>query len=431
MFWRVRIQLAAWYAVALAVIVVAVGAGAYVVVRREIDRDIDDSIAGARAELLRPGPGPAFPGPGFGNREGEREDDDEHELERAGAIASEIFFVTAAPDGSVLSNPRRVDLEGIPFANLQARAGEGEHWADISASDHRYRVATMYVAGRNTASPVYLHIGHSLDARDRQLRALAWVLIAGGLAGVLLSTAGGLWLAGRALVPIRRSLETQRRFVSDASHELRTPLAAIKANNELLLMHPESTLAENSDQVEAIAVEVDQMAGLVADLLTLARADEGRLAVQREPLDLAQVAGEVVRDLGALAEARQVRLAADITAAPTNGDVQRLRQLATILVENALKYTPAGGVVTLRCLRRGRRVELSVSDTGPGIAMEHQRRIFDRFYRIDEARARTAGGSGLGLAIARWIAEVHGGAIAVESTVGKGSTFTVRLPARD
>jgi signal transduction histidine kinase len=426
MFWRVRVQLALWYATALALIVLAVGGAAYVVVRRDLDRDIDNSLASARTALTSNAimPTPAPPA----GRDSREHEDSEREAARAGAVASDVFYVVTAADGTVTSNPRQVDLEGIPFAKLQADAGNAESRTDIAAGDHRYRIETVF-AGDSSGS--YIHIGHALDARDRQLGTLARVMIAGGLTGIVLSTAGGLWLAGRALVPIKRSLETQRRFVSDASHELRTPLAAIKANNELLLMHPEATIAENLDQVEAVAAEADQMTHLVEDLLTLARADEGRVDIQREPVELAELAAEVVRDLGALANEAHVELRTDLSPALVEADRQRLRQLVGILTDNALKYTPGGGAVTVRCRRSGRRAELSVSDTGPGIMAELQGRIFDRFYRIDESRTRPAGGSGLGLAIAKWIAEVHGGTIGVDSTVGKGSTFTVRLPARD
>jgi signal transduction histidine kinase len=426
MFWRVRVQLALWYAAALAAIVISVGGAAYFVVRRELDKDINDSIASARVALLRD---PGRPAPPQGR--GLDDHDDAEEVARAGGVPSDIFFVVTAMDGSVTSNPRSVDLEGIPFQELQQLAGSGEYRGDISAGDHNYRLDTVFVPGRAGAPDSYLHVGHSLDARNRQLATLAKILVGGGIVGLMFATAGGLWLAGRALVPIRRSLETQRRFVSDASHELRTPLAAIKANNELLLMHPEGTIEENLDQVEAVADEADQMTRLVEDLLTLARADEGRFDIQRESLDLGGVTNDVVRDLEAVAESHGLRLETEIAPVPVEADRQRLRQLLVILIDNALKYTPAGGRVTVRCHRSGRKAELSVSDTGPGIAPEHQRRIFDRFYGVDESRTRGVGGSGLGLAIAKWIAEVHGGTIGVDSAVGKGSTFTVRLPARD
>jgi signal transduction histidine kinase len=148
----------------------------------------------------------------------------------------------------------------------------------------------------------------------------------------------------------------------------------------------------------------------------------------REPVDLDEVFEGVARDMGALAASRGVSLTAECAAGTVDGDAQRLRQLGAILVDNALKFTPKGGRVSIRASRHGSRAFVSVSDTGPGIPQEHLHRVFDRFYRADEARG-PGGGTGLGLAIARWIAEAHGGRISVESPPGNGATFTVRLPA--
>jgi len=203
----------------------------------------------------------------------------------------------------------------------------------------------------------------------------------------------------------------------------------MKANNELLLRHHDQTIEANLDQVEAIATEADHMARLVSDLLTLARADEGRIEISRERVDVAELVAELARDIRPLAEARAITVETDLGPAPVEVDRARMRQLLLILVDNALKYTPSGGRVAVQTRRSGRRVVLSVADTGPGIAAEHHERIFDRFYRVDTGRARVEGGAGLGLPIARWIAEVHGGQIGVASTLGKGTTFTVRLPA--
>jgi signal transduction histidine kinase len=143
------------------------------------------------------------------------------------------------------------------------------------------------------------------------------------------------------------------------------------------------------------------------------------------------VVEELGRDMEALAAARGLTLRVDAEPVEVIGDRHRLRQLTAILLDNALKYTPEGGSVSVRAARSGRSVELTVSDTGPGIPPEEQSRIFDRFVRADSARTRAAGGTGLGLAIAKWIAEAHGGRIGVESAPGSGSKFVLRLPASD
>jgi two-component system, OmpR family, sensor histidine kinase CiaH len=423
MFNRARLKLALWFAAAMTLTVLVIGLAAYVLISRSLDREIDSSIDTSQATITTDRDRLAGLLDGHGTTPS-----DDHSSPTA--ISTDVFFVTTTASGSVIANPRQVDLKGMPFANLIAKVESGDNWQDVTADHSRYRVLTTRI-DNHPGGPLYLYIATSLDARDAQLERLALVFGFGGLAAVLLSGFGGLWLAGRALVPIRQALETQRRFVSDASHELRTPIAVVQANNELVLRHADSTVESNLDQLEAIAGETEHMTRLVEDLLTLARADEGRVTVARETLDFGGVVEEVTRDMAALAEIRDVALSGSCDRAEVIGDVQRLRQLIVILVDNALKYTPAGGAVTVSCKRMGRRAELRVADTGPGIAPEHQTRIFDRFFRLDEARKRAAGGSGLGLAIAKWIVEAHHGRITLESTIGKGTAFIVRLPVTE
>ena len=184
------------------------------------------------------------------------------------------------------------------------------------------------------------------------------------------------------------------------------------------------------DQAEAVASELEHLGVLVADLTTLARADEGRGNLLLAPMDLGALADEVVRDMSALADVRGTRLESTISPSSMQGDTVRLRQLLMILVDNALKYAAPGGVVRDRCEPQGGHVELEVSDDGAGISEADQKHIFDRFYRSDSERTRSKGGTGLGLAIGKWIVEAHGGRITVESAPGKGTTFRVRLASK-
>jgi two-component system, OmpR family, sensor histidine kinase CiaH len=430
MFRQARFKLALSYAGVLALTVFVIGVAAYFAVRRSMDSDINGSIERAASGLLGTdfrhlGAPPNNGGPNNGGPRFPRLTDEE----QAATVETDIFYLVSDDDGHIVSNPRQINLAGLDLESLAKNAEGQASTEDVNAAGHHYRILTQSIGASGSAA--YLYVGRSLDARDSQLQTLAFVLALGGLVGVALSGAGGWWLAGRALVPIQRALETQRRFVSDASHELRTPIAVVKANNELLLRHPEETVESSLDQVEAVAAEADHMGRLVEGLLTLARADEGQAALKPEAIDLTALVEEIGRDMGALAELRGVNLNMATAQVRIDGDRQRIRQLVVILLDNALKYTPAGGCVTLRLERAGRQAEIVVSDTGPGIAPEHQRHIFDRFYRVDAARSRVDGGTGLGLAIASWIAEAHHGRLSLESTVGKGSTFMVRLPAKE
>jgi len=431
MFTRARLVLAAWFSIALLVTLVVVGGVAYVLIRRDLDREIDESLQATQELLQEPQPGPPRQGPGDSRRQLESAAQTRGNYDRGplpAGIPSDVFVVYTDGQGAVEDNPRNVDVDDINFSSLcdeatnttNARAS-----TDLSAEGGNYRIVTV----KGGEGDEWIHIGRSLEARDRQLRTLSTTFLVGGVGGAGLAILGGLWLAGLALRPIRDSFERQQRFVSDASHELRTPLAVMRANGELLQRHPGDTVAENMDQVDAITSEAEAMTKLVDDLLTLARADEGAANLARERVPLGVVLEELGRDMAALATEKGIELSVDVAPVEIEGDRHRLRQLATILLDNALKYTPTGGRVDLRATKSHRTVEITVTDTGPGIPIQEQARIFDRFVRSDSARTRAAGGSGLGLAIARWIAEAHGGRISVESTPGRGAKFIVKLPA--
>lgn len=242
-------------------------------------------------------------------------------------------------------------------------------------------------------------------------------------------------MSRRAMVPIQASYTKQREFVADASHELRTPLSVMLSSIDALEMEQtEETDPFSRKLLSGMKEEVKRMSRLVGDLLTLARSDMPEYRLQREPFDLEPYARSAAESMQGLAAAKGVRLEASF-AGPLQavGDAERLKQLLYILLDNAVKYTPEGGEVHLNLRAEGgdaaRRLVLEVQDTGIGIAPEDRDRIFDRFYRADKARNRQQGGHGLGLAIAKWIVDAHGGSIMAQSEPGRGSVFTVRLPA--
>lgn len=422
MFWRIRLKLAALYTCAMAITLIAAGVAVFLFVRQRLDAQIDASISQASAQLLHQSSS-TQPDPNFN-----------HELEEgqlAQLISSDVFFVTTSASGQVLSNPRGIDLAGLPFARLSADAMTGTRWSTVSTDDDRYRFETIFVPAAGSSSARYIHIGQGINARDRELRTLAIILILSGGVAIVVSAAGGLWLAGRTLIPVRAAFDSQRRFISDASHELRTPLAVVRANVDRLVRRATRPLDDVIEQVDAIDQGSRHMTRLVNDLLTLARADEGRLNLATHPLSLDQLVADAVRDVDALAELHGVRTVMELTPVTVTGDLDRLRQVILILLDNAIRYSPAGATVTVRLARAGKRAVLSVTDEGPGITPEQQRHIFDRFYRADTARTgdQPDTGLGLGLAIAQTIVAAHHGAIDVQSQRGHGATFTVRLPA--
>lgn len=314
-----------------------------------------------------------------------------------------------------------------------------------------------------------IRAAYAREQLEHELASLLWVLALGLPLTVGAAALAGYWLAGRALAPVariteearsisavrldarlpvlnahdelgqlaatfnalfsrlERSFEQLRRFTSDASHELRTPLTVIRSVGEVALRERHDEAAYR-DTIGAMLEEADRLTRLVEELLTLARADSGRLALRREPLDLGELAVDTVQQLQVLAEEKEQRLEVATQPLRVWGDRTVLRQALVNLLDNAIKYSPEGTTIRIEALADGGMAEVAIADQGPGIAPEHRERIFDRFYRVDPARSREAGGFGLGLAIARWAVEAHDGQILVEGEAGQGATFRIRLP---
>jgi two-component system OmpR family sensor kinase len=229
---------------------------------------------------------------------------------------------------------------------------------------------------------------------------------------------------------LETSFGALRRFTADASHELKTPLAVLRADVERA-MHHNSTQTERMVALEEALQEVRRMTDLVESLLTLARADEGRFDIYREPIELQPLVQEVYETALILGEAQGVTVNLPFTTdVVVMADRTRLRQLFLNLVTNAIKYTPPGGKVELGLGRHPDNVTFAVRDTGIGISAADFPHIFERFWRADRVRSRMSerGGFGLGLAISQWIAQAHGGTLTASSRLGRGSLFTVTLP---
>ncbi len=312
-------------------------------------------------------------------------------------------------------------------------------------------------------------VGRDIQCQMDRLAGWRWQLGASGLAILGLGLLGGWVLADRAIRPVRAISQTasdvsaanlsaridsssmdeelkgladilntmlsrleasftqQTRFTADASHELRTPIAVLLSHCELALGRTR-TPEEYQRTLVTCQHAGRRMKTLVEDLLILARADAGKLELSRQPCDLQRLAADAAAMLGPLAAQRGVTIECIGDAAPLDGDDQRLSQVIVNLLSNAIEYNRTGGAVTLRTSLEPGAAMLSVRDTGCGIAGESVPHLFDRFYRVDEARSRQIGGSGLGLAICQSIVEAHGGTLDVTSEVNVGSEFVMRIP---
>jgi two-component system OmpR family sensor kinase len=222
-----------------------------------------------------------------------------------------------------------------------------------------------------------------------------------------------------------------QQFSSDASHELRTPLTIMRGEIELALRSKKQTSEEYRKVLSSALEETMHMTAIIENLLTLAKADRGLTNFATEDVWLRSVVQELYEDSEILAESKGITVRTGmLDDALIVGDAVRLRQLLLNLIDNAIKYTPENGTVEISLVREQRSAKIIIKDSGVGIPADDLTKIFDRFYRVDKARSRDLGGSGLGLSISKWIADIHGGTITVESELNAGSTFTVSLPLK-
>jgi len=328
--------------------------------------------------------------------------------------------------------------------------------------------APLIKDGRRLGS---INVKLSLARIDQELAAIRWTLLAAGMAGLLALVTGLAlllnlqifnplqhmaekmhsiaegdlsqrigqrgqlneigWLAqtfDQMIDQLQAAFNREKRFTADIAHELRTPLTALKGHISLTLTQPR-TPVHYERVLKKLEKEVDRLARLSNDLLFLARLEHGQLRPHLEAQDFSNLLGAIVDQMQPLAQDKAIALIEQIPPELTlQGDADYLIRLFINLIDNALKYTPIGGQVSVRAERAGSDILIAISDTGPGISPEHLAYLFDRFYRVEADRSRSSGGAGLGLAIAYEIARTHQGTIKVQSSPGQGSSFTVRLP---
>jgi signal transduction histidine kinase len=309
--------------------------------------------------------------------------------------------------------------------------------ASTEAVRVRYLLVTLVLVGVGASVLLAVRIARSITRPLATLTAAAQ----GARQGELRPTGTGgrsdeIGQLGQSfdemMITLERMLEQQREFLADVSHELKTPLTIISGEAEVALRSPEKTAAEYREALNVIAGSSAEMSRLVERLLFLAKSLSGQIPYEMKVVDLADVLTAAHRQSRLLAERKGVMLLARLGAeAHVHGDADRLRELLVILVDNAVKYTPPGGKVTIEFAADRRRAFVRVSDTGVGIPPESLPFIFRRFYRGGPQTTRPGDGAGVGLAIAKAIVDAHGGEIFVDSQMGKGSTFTVTLPRVD
>ncbi|HJQ70428.1 MAG TPA: ATP-binding protein [Blastocatellia bacterium] len=455
----IRAKLTLWYLAVAAAVLLAFAIAIYLYLSRGLLATIDTSLWN-QADRIAQGVGhPSVA----------------EEMSQPGVLMLTPQFVSIVNQEGGITD-QILDIEGnevpVSQATIERAAREWKpQYEEASITPTEQARIITWPARDEDGEVFFVVVGQSLKELQQAQRQLLLLLAISNPVALLLASLGGLWLANKALEPVDRITRTverigrgnlserveeprtkdeigrlagtfnemlskleqafarERRFTADASHELKTPLAVLRGDIEVALRRERAT-DEYRRVLTSSLEEIARLTKLTDDLLTLARSDAGETMLELEPISLDRLASEAYNFLQPLASSASVALDYNPSAVPVvvEGDQKRLKQLFVNLLDNAIKYTPAGGSARLALDREGEAAIIEVSDTGRGIPAEALPHVFERFYRQSDPGDGRVNGFGLGLAISKWIVEAHGGNIEVSSHPGSGSRFRVSLP---
>jgi len=461
---RVRVRLTLWYVTLFGLLLAAFSIFVYIVLSRTLHEKLDQSLLNAASVVAA----------GFNSEAAEADD---------GAVSSAaqalneirmpgVYLAIFDGDQPLASSFDQDDPISIPKDMLSDAYADGR--TSFRTLEHyRWDGARAVVTVSHTKGKDYLiAAAEPLHDLAQQLESIRNVFYFGFPVSLLIATCGGFILAKKSLAAVvimsnqaeqissrnlnerlkvtnkgdelghlarvfndllsrlDQSFESMRAFMADASHELRTPLSIIRGEADVALSQ-ERDASEYREALATIQDEARRLSRVVDDMMALARADAGQRPLRVQEFYLNDLVEECCKAARVLALHEGVSLTLEPSSdIPYQGDEDLLRRMILNLLDNATKYTPSGGSVSVKLEREPANIKITVSDTGIGIPVESAPHVFERFFRVDSARSRAEGGSGLGLAIAKWVAEAHEGSIGVNSALGAGSTFTVRLPGQ-
>ena len=473
MFDSVRVRLTLWYTTVLACVLVAMAFGTYFLLRRDSARRTDAAIVETAESFLATVNAEADEAKGpDGVRAGIEQANSEHKYR-------DTIFVVLDEDGKIVSSSSdqfmRSEPSGAPSGILQdatTRSGANS----FRTVRLRERIYRSYVRYFSIGQKAYrLLVLQSLLSQQEFLESVITAFALAIPLAILLASGAGYFLARRSLSPVvemstqaggigadnlherlpvrnaqdelghlaqsfnqlldrlDQSFEQQRRFMADASHELRTPVAILCGEADVALSQSNRSPEEYRRSLDILRAEAGRLKHIVEDLFTLARADAGQHPLTLANFYLDELVAECCRSMRTLAAAKRITIKCDAPEEmPIYADEALLRQMIVNLLDNAIKYTPPEGSVSIACCVQNSHYLLTFSDTGQGIPPELQPRIFERFFRADKVRSRSesdGGGAGLGLSISQWIVQAHSGQLELTRSDAAGSTFTVQLPA--
>jgi len=480
-FRSLRFKLTLWYVLILGILLISFSSFLYFTLSKSLHRDVDNKLR-SLAELIALESASPLSKFGFGSID--------QALETSMNLRPIGKFIQVLDEsgniGRKSENLKNVELPISLNALKNASKGLVTFETNHSIGNTPLRIITFPVTENNHVTKI-VQIASSLEGVEDALNTLFIILIVTVPLALMVASLGGQFLAHKALKPVDNITQTARvitsqnlnqritplkvkdeisrlietfnemisrldqsfrqikQFSSDASHELKTPLTILKGEVEVTL-RKERIPQEYQQTLKSNLEEINRMSQIVEDLLLLSRADTGEVRLNIEDINLTEILNEVVTQMDRLAQSKGLYLSTSNHHQDIHifGDALRIRELFINLIENGIKYTEEGGSIHITLQKEnsppvrsqsdwegGEKngfVKVIISDTGIGIAKEDQERIFSRFFRVDKARSRERGGSGLGLSICKWIVEAHQGEIVVESELGKGSSFIVKLP---
>jgi heavy metal sensor kinase len=480
-FRSLRFKLTLWYVLILGILLISFSSFLYFTLSKSLHRDVDNKLR-SLAELIASESSSPLSKFGFGNID--------QALETSMNLKPIGKFIQVLDEsgniGRKSDNLKNVQLPISLNALKNASKGIITLETHLSVGNTPLRIITFPVIENNQITKI-VQIASSLEEVEDALNTLFIILIITVPLALMVASLGGQFLAHKALKPVDNITQTARiitsqnlnqrisppkvkdeisrlidtfnemisrldqsfrqikQFSSDVSHELKTPLTILKGEIEVLL-RKERTSQEYQQTLKSNLEEINRMSQIVEDLLLLSKADIGEVRLDKEDINLTEILNEVVVQMERLVRSKGLSLSVSNHLQDIHilGDALRIRELFINLIENGIKYTEQGGSIHITLQKengpsmgshsgwgegeKGEFAKITISDTGIGIAKNDQERIFSRFFRVDKARSREEGGSGLGLSICKWIVEAHQGEIIVESELGKGSSFIVKLP---
>lgn len=482
MFDSVRVRLTLWYTGVLALVLILLAVVTYLFYARDISRRIDSNLSELSDAFATT----------FHAELGQQTNPDAVKGAARVAMIEHRFrdtvFALLGADGEVLLSSLELPAVGGPKEQIGPEIFRSDSFQSLALRPRPAAALLRNVRGGKAGFRTYarpLNVGshpyqlvtmQSLHPRKELLEDIRNTYLWTIPIGLVLASVGGYFLARKSLAPVvamaiqaqnmgaqnlqsrlavpnrrdelgqlalsfnqllerlEQTFERQRRFISDASHELRTPVAILRGETDVTLSRSDRSPEEYRESLTILRDESQRLMHIIEDLFTLTRADAGQYPITLREFYLDELAGEVLHQTRSLVIPKQIALTSCIKPELLfRGDEALLRRLLLNLLENAIKHTTAGGTIHLKTDKDANQFFVSVTDSGPGIPPDLHERIFERFFRVDKARARAesdTGGAGLGLSIARWIAEAHDGRLVVSRSDATGSTFTATFPAR-